>query len=100
MSRPGCNGTSVEIFAGAVCPEYDMVLNQMALLYGNHFDEARRVVDWLGRALPRAERYAREGLTLHKVSMKYSGGAKFASPDGLRRHDRHPADGRRRDMGP
>jgi hypothetical protein len=74
---PGCNGTSIELFAGAICPEYDMVLNQMGLLYGNHFDEARRVVDWLGRALPRAERYAKEGLTLHKVSVKYTGGAKF-----------------------
>ena len=74
---PGCNGTSVESFAGAVCPEYDMVLNQMALLYGNHFDEARRVVDWLGRALPRAQRYATEGLTLHKTAVKYRGGAKF-----------------------
>ena len=74
---PGCNGTSVELFAGAICPEYDMVLNQMALLYGNHFDEARRVVGWLGRSLPRAERYARDGLTLHQISVKYSGGAKF-----------------------
>ena len=74
---PGCNGTSVESFAGAVCPEYDLVLDQMALLYGNHFAEARRVVDWLGRALPRAERYAKEGLTLHKTSVTYSGGAKF-----------------------
>ncbi len=74
---PGCNGTSVESFAGAICPEYDMVLNQMALLYGNHFDEARRVAGWLGRALPRAERYALEGLSLHKISTKYSGGAKF-----------------------
>ena len=74
---PGCNGTSLELFGGAVCPEYDMVLNQMALLSGNHFDEARRVVGWLERALPRAERYAKEGLTLHKVSVKYQGGAKF-----------------------
>ena len=74
---PGCNGSSIESFAGAICPEYDLVLNQMALLYGNHFDEARRVVGWLERALPRAERYAKEGLTLHKVSTKYSGGAKF-----------------------
>jgi hypothetical protein len=74
---PGCNGSSVESFAGAVCPEYDLVLNQMALLYGNHFDEARRVVGWLERALPRAERYAKEGLTLHKVSTKYKAGAKF-----------------------
>ena len=74
---PGCNGTSVESFAGAVCPEYDLVLDQQALLYGNHFAEARRVVDWLGRVLPRTERYAKEGLTLHKTSVTYSGGAKF-----------------------
>jgi hypothetical protein len=74
---PGCNGTSIESFAGAVCPEYDLVLNQMALLYGNHCDEARRVVGWLGPALPRTERYAKEGLTLHKVATKYSSGAKF-----------------------
>jgi hypothetical protein len=74
---PGCNGTSVESFAGAVCPEYDLVLDQQALLYGNHFAEARRVVDWLGRVLPRTERYAKEGLSLHKTSVTYSGGAKF-----------------------
>ena len=74
---PGCNGTSIESFAGAVCPEYDLVLDQMALLYANHLDEAGRVVDWLGRALPRAERYAKEGLTLHKTSATYSGGAKY-----------------------
>ena len=74
---PGCNGTSIESFAGAICPEYDLVLNQMALLYGNHFKEARRVVGWLERVLPRAEKYAKEGLTLHQTSVKYSRGAKF-----------------------
>ena len=74
---PGCNGTSIESFAGAICPEYDLVLNHLALLYGNHFKEARRVVGWLERVLPRAERYAKEGLTLHPTSVKYSKGAKF-----------------------
>ncbi|MCX6926344.1 MAG: hypothetical protein NT154_24525, partial [Verrucomicrobia bacterium] len=74
---PGCNGSSIELFGGAICPEYDLVLNQLALLYANHFDEARRVVGWLERALLRTERYATEGLTLHKVSVKYQGGAKF-----------------------
>ena len=74
---PGCNGTSIESFAGAICPEYDLVLNHLALLYGNHFKEARRVVGWLERVLPRAEKYAREGLTLHQTSVKYSKGAKF-----------------------
>ncbi len=76
---PGCNSTSTESFAGAICPEYDLVLSQMALVYTNHFDESRRVVDWINRALPRAEQYAKEGLTLHNVSVKYSGGAKYSS---------------------
>ena len=74
---PGCNGTSVESFSGAVCPEYDLVIDQQALLYGNHFDEARRVVDWLGRAMPKAESYATNGLKLQKTSVKYQAGAKF-----------------------
>jgi hypothetical protein len=73
---PGCNGTSLESFAGAVCPEYDLVLNQRALLYSNHFEEAGRVVDWAGRTLPRAW-VAREGLTLHDVSVRYPRGAKY-----------------------
>ena len=73
---PGCNGTSLESFAGAVCPEYDLVLDQMALLSSNHFAEARRVADWAGRTLPRA-RAAREDLTLHDVSVRYSRGAKY-----------------------
>ena len=74
---PGCNGTSIESFAGAICPEYDLPLDQMALLYGNHFNEARRVVGWLERALPKARRNADEGITLHQASVKYTGGAKF-----------------------
>jgi len=73
---PGCNGTSLESFAGAVCPEYDLVIDQRALLYANHFDEARRVCDWAGRTLPRAWE-AREGLTLHDVSVRYDIGAKY-----------------------
>jgi len=73
---PGCNGTSLESFAGAVCPEYDLVLDQMALLSTNHLAEARRVADWAGRTLPRAWA-AREGLTLHDVAVRYPRGAKY-----------------------
>ena len=73
---PGCNGTSLESFAGAICPEYDLVIDQKALLYANHFDEARRVVDWAGRTLPRAW-VAREGLRLHDISVRYDRGAKY-----------------------
>lgn len=73
---PGCNGTSLESFAGAICPEYDLVLDQMALLASNHLAEARHVADWAGRTLPRAWA-AREGLTLHDVSVRYPRGAKY-----------------------
>jgi len=73
---PGCNGTSLESFAGAICPEYDLVIDQRALLYANHVAEARRVCDWAGRTLPQA-RTAREGLTLHEVSVRYDRGAKY-----------------------
>ena len=76
---PGCNGTSVESFAGAVCTEYDLVFSQYALLYTNHLDEARRVTDWIGGVLPRAERYAREGLTSHQVTVTYPSGAKYGT---------------------
>jgi len=54
-------------------------LPQRALLYGNHFDEARRVVGWLERTLPRAERYAKGGLTLQNTSVKNSGGANYGT---------------------
>lgn len=73
---PGCNGTSLESFAGAICPEYDLVIDQRALLYANHVAEARRVCDWAGRTLPEA-RTARAGLTLHEISVRYDRGAKY-----------------------
>ncbi len=73
---PGCNGTSLESFAGAVCPEYDLVLDQMALLSTNHFAEARRVADWAGQTLPQAWA-TREGLALHDVKVRYDRGAKY-----------------------
>ncbi len=76
---PGCFGTNPIGFHGAVCPEYDLTFSQLALLEANHLDEARRVADWLARILPRAEGYAREGMTLHQTSVRYSAGAKYGT---------------------
>jgi hypothetical protein len=76
---PGCNAASVESFAGAICPEFDLPFSHFALLYTNHLDEARGITSWLARALPRAEKYAIEGLTLHSTTVKYSGGAKYST---------------------
>jgi len=76
---PGCNAASVESFAGAICPEFDLPFSQFALLSTNHLDEARSITSWLVRALPRAEKYATEGLTLHQTTVKYSSGAKYGT---------------------
>jgi len=71
---PGCNGTG-PLFSGAVCPEFDLPFSQFALLATNRFAEARRVARWIVSILPRAERYAREGLTLHRERVQYASGA-------------------------
>ena len=76
---PGCNATSVESFAGAICPEFDLPFSQFALLATNHLDEARGITNWLARVLPRAEKYATEGLTLHNTTVRFSGGAKYST---------------------
>jgi len=76
---PGCNAASVESFAGAICPEFDLPFSHFALLYTNHLDEARGITSWLARVLPRAEKYATEGLTLHNTTVKYSGGARYST---------------------
>ena len=76
---PGCNATSTESFAGAICPEYDLVFSQRALLYTSHLDESAGIVDWIESVLPRAMRYAKEGLTLHKTTVKYGDGAKYGT---------------------
>ena len=76
---PGCFGTNPIGFSGAVCPEYDLTFSQMALLYTRHFGEAEGVADWLARILPRAQRCATEGTSLHKTTVRYSAGAKYGT---------------------
>ena len=76
---PGCFGTSIEGFAGAVCPEYDLPLSQFAMLYTNHFEEAHNMAKWVGDVLPRAEQYAKQGLEVHGYKVNYSGGAKYGT---------------------
>jgi len=76
---PGCNSTDIESFAGAVCPEYDLTLSQLALLYTGHINEAKNIADWTYSVLPKAKQNAIEGITHHNVTLKYSGGAKYTT---------------------
>jgi hypothetical protein len=76
---PGCNSTDIESFAGAVCPEYDLVFSQLALAYTGHLDEAKNIADWTYSVLPKTKLYATQGVTQHNVSKLYSGGAKYTT---------------------
>jgi hypothetical protein len=76
---PGCFGTSLGGFEGAVCPEFDLPFSQFALLYSNHKDEARNLTDWLISVLPKAEALAKRA-TLHKATVAYpAGGALYGT---------------------
>lgn len=76
---PGCNATDIESFAGAICPEYDLVFSQLALAYTGHLNEAKNIADWTYSVLPKAKLYATEGVTQHNVSKLYTGGAKYTT---------------------
>ena len=76
---PGCNSTDIESFAGAICPEYDLVFSQLALAYTGHLNEAKNIADWTYSVLPKTKLYATEGVTQHNVSKIYTGGAKYTT---------------------
>ncbi|HOK35901.1 MAG TPA: T9SS type A sorting domain-containing protein [Paludibacteraceae bacterium] len=76
---PGCNGTDIESFAGAICPEYDLVFSQLALLYSGHIAEAKNIAEWTYNVLPRAKANAVNGITHHNVTRKYDSGAIYTT---------------------
>lgn len=55
---PGCYATNPAGFFGNVCPEYDLVFSQLALLYSNHSDTSKSITDWLEAILPKVEELA------------------------------------------
>jgi hypothetical protein len=40
--------------AQAICPQYDLVYSQLAMLYSNHMAESGNIVDWIINTLPQA----------------------------------------------
>ncbi|MBC7328561.1 hypothetical protein H5T87_10705 [bacterium] len=74
---PGMWGTNPAGYAGgAIILEYDLVFSALALIYSNHFEEARRIVDWLWKILPRARENARY-TKLHESVSTHTRGAKY-----------------------
>ena len=91
---PGCNAASVESFAGAICPEFDLPFSHFALLSTNHLDEARGIMSWLARALPCREVCHRR-LDPAQHDGEVLGRRKIQHADGLRRNRHHSTDGER-----
>ena len=75
---PGCNSTDIESFGGAVCPEYDLVMSQLALAYTGHLDESKNVADWIYSVLPKTKSQAL-GICHFDVCREYDGGAIYTT---------------------
>lgn len=76
---PGCNATDTESFAGAICPEYDLMFSQFALVYSGHLNEAKNIADWTYSVLPKAKENAINGVSHHAITRKYSDGAIYTT---------------------
>jgi len=76
---PGCNSTDIESFAGAICPEYDLMFSQLALVYTGHLNEAKNIADWTYSVLPKTKAYATGGISQWNVYKQYTGGAKYTT---------------------
>jgi hypothetical protein len=72
----GLWGTSPSPGGGAICPEYDLVFSQLAMLYTNHVAESANIVDWVKATLPQAEKNALS-TTLYNISTSHAWGAQF-----------------------
>lgn len=75
---PGCNSTDIESFGGAVCPEYDLVMSQLALAYTGHLDESKNIADWVHGVLPKTKEQAL-GICHFDVCRAYDGGAIYTT---------------------
>ena len=73
---PGLWGTSVAPGGGAVCPEFDLVFSQLALLYSNHITESANIIGWLKATQPQAEKNALN-TTLYSASVSHDWGALY-----------------------
>jgi len=76
---PGCFGTDIYGFFGAVCPEYDLPFSSFALAYTGHINETKNIADWVYSVLPKCKEQAVKGVTHHNVFRKYDSGAIYTT---------------------
>lgn len=76
---PGCFGTDIYGFFGAVCPEYDLTFSSFALAYTGRINETKNIASWVYSVLPKCKDYAVNGITSHNVFRKYDSGAIYTT---------------------
>lgn len=76
---PGCFGTDIYGFFGAVCPEYDLVFSSFAMAYTGHIPEVKNIADWVYSVLPKCKEQAANGVRHHDVFRQYDGGAIYTT---------------------
>lgn len=76
---PGCFGTDIYGFFGAVCPEYDLNFSSFALAYTGHISETKNIADWVYSVLPKCKEQATQGVWHHDVFRKYNSGAIYTT---------------------
>ena len=76
---PGCFGTDIYGFFGAVCPEYDLPFSSFALAYTGHIAETKNIANWVYAALPKCKEQATNGVWHHEVFRKYNSGAIYTT---------------------
>ncbi len=76
---PGCFGTDIYGFFGAVCPEYDLPFSSYAMAYTGRINETKNIADWVYSVLPKTKEQATNGVRHHNVFRKYNEGAIFTT---------------------
>ena len=76
---PGCFGTDIYGFFGAVCPEYDLTFSSFAMAYTGHINETKNIADWVYSVLPKCKEHAKNGVRHHDVFRQYNGGAIYTT---------------------
>jgi hypothetical protein len=76
---PGCFGTDIYGFFGAVCPEYDLPFSSYAMAYTGRLNETKNIADWVYAVLPKAKEQAVNGVQHHNVFRKYNEGAIYTT---------------------
>ena len=73
---PGLWGTSPAPGGGNICPEFDLVFSDLALLYSNHTSESGNIVNWIRQTLPQAQRNA-TSTKIYDFTINHSWGAMY-----------------------